>query len=91
MADPRRGVAETTRIFTHGGGQTVDLPEGFRFDEAEVAIRREGRRVILEPIHKPAKTQAELDAMWAEIDALADPDDPFPYPPRQTATPPRTW
>lgn len=91
MADQGRGVTETTRIFTHGDGQTVDLPEGFRFDEAEVAIRREGRRVILEPIRKPAKTKAELDAMWAEIDALADPDDPFPDPLPQTVTPPPTW
>ena len=91
MAGTRRGVAETTRVFTRGDGQTVALPEGFRFDEAEVAIRREGRRVILEPIRRSAKTQAELDAMWAEIDALAEPDDPFPYPPPQTVTPPRTW
>lgn len=91
MADTRRGVAETARVFTHGAAQTVDLPEGFRFDEAEVSIRREGSRVILEPIRKPAKTQAELDAMWAEIDALDDPDDPFPDPPPQTVTPPPTW
>lgn len=91
MADPKRGVAETAKIFTHGDGQTVDLPDGFRFDEAEVAIRREGKRVILEPIRKAARTRAELDAMWAEIDALADPDDPFPFPPPQTVTPPRTW
>lgn len=91
MADPKRGVAETAKVFTHGGSQAVRLPKAFRFEETEVAIRREGRRVILEPIRKKAKTQAELDAMWAEIDALADPDEPFPYPPPQTVTPPPRW
>ena len=91
MADPKRGVAETAKVFTHGGSQAVRLPKAFRFDETEVTIRREGRRVILEPIRKPAKTRAELEAMWAEIDALADPDDPFPFPAPQTVTPPRSW
>lgn len=91
MADPKHGVAETAKIFTHGDGQTVHLPEGFRFDEAEVAIRREGRRVILEPIRKSPRTQAELDAMWARIDELADEDDPFPDPPPQTITPIKSW
>ncbi len=91
MVDPKRGVADTAKVFTHDDGQTVDLPEGFRFDAVEVAIRREGQRVILEPIRKSARTQAELDAMWAEIDALDDPSDPFPYPPPQTITPPSAW
>lgn len=91
MADPKRGVAETAKLFTHGGSQAVRLPKAFRFEGSEVAIRREGRRIILEPVRKPARTQAELDAMWARIDALADEDDPFPDPPPQTVTPIKVW
>jgi hypothetical protein len=71
MADPKRGVAETAKVFNHEAGQTVELPEGFRLAGEEV--------------------RAELDAMWAAIDALSDPDDPFPYPPPQTITPPPGW
>ncbi len=91
MADPKRGVAETAKVFTHGGSQAVRLPKAFRFDDAEVSIRREGTRVILEPVRKPPRTQAELDAMWARIDELADDDDPFPDPPPQTITPIKSW
>ena len=85
------GVAETARLFAHGGSQAVRLPKAFRFEGGEVSIRREGDAVILEPVRKRATTQAELDAFWAEIDALMDLDDPFPDPPPQTITPVRTW
>ena len=79
------------KLFSHGGSQAVRLPKAFRFEGGEVSIRREGDAVILEPVRKRAATQAELDAFWAEIDALMDPDDPFPDPPPQTITPVKTW
>lgn len=85
------GVAETARLFAHGGSQAVRLPKAFRFDGQEVRIRREGDEVILTPVSQKASTQEELDAFWAEIDALIDPDDPFPDPPPQTITPVKTW
>lgn len=91
MADPKRGVAETAKVFTHGGSQAVRLPKAFRFEGTEVRIRKDGDAVILEPVRKKARNQAELDAMWARIDALMDPDDPFPDPPAQTITEPPTW
>jgi antitoxin VapB len=39
------------KIFTNGGSQAVRLPKSVRFPDgqAEVVVRREGRRVILEP------------------------------------------
>ncbi|HEY0372855.1 MAG TPA: hypothetical protein VGD79_12680 [Thermoanaerobaculia bacterium] len=39
------------KIFTNGGSQAVRLPKSVAFPEAqtEVVVRREGRRVILEP------------------------------------------
>lgn len=59
------------KLFTHGGSQAVRLPKAFRFEGAEVTVRREGDAVILEPVvAKPARTRAELEAMFAEIDAL---------------------
>ena len=36
----------------NGRSQAVRLPKEFRFQGAEVAIRREGEAVILEPLEK---------------------------------------
>ena len=65
------------KLFTHGGSQAVRLPKAFRFEGAEVTVRREGHAVILEPVlAKPPRTQADLDAMWASVDALLGGDFP---------------
>jgi antitoxin VapB len=76
------------KLFTHGGSQAVRLPKAFRFEGAEVTVRREGDAVILEPVAaKPPRTQADLDAMWARIDARGGAD--FPdreQPPEQERT-----
>ncbi|MFA4891910.1 antitoxin [Brevundimonas sp.] len=86
------GVADTARLFTHGGSQAVRLPKAYRFEGKEVVIRREGDSVILEPVDDAPLTQADLDAFWARIDKLADPDEEFPSRPSQDeAGPPRKW
>ena len=41
---------ETAKIFWSGRSQAVRLPKEFRFDGDTVAIRRQGRAIILEPI-----------------------------------------
>ena len=43
---------DTAKIFWSGRSQAVRLPKQFRFDTDEVRIRRQGNRVILEPIAK---------------------------------------
>ena len=40
------------KIFTNGRSQAVRLPREFRFAGKEVAIRKEGDAVILEPVGK---------------------------------------
>lgn len=40
------------KIFRHGGSQAVRLPKDYRFDGAEVRIRRHGAAVILEPVQR---------------------------------------
>ena len=42
----------TAKLFKHGGSQAVRLPKDFRFDTAEVRIRRHGAAVILEPMQQ---------------------------------------
>lgn len=41
----------TTEVLQNGDSQIVRLPAGFQFAGREVAIRRQGDAVILEPIH----------------------------------------
>ena len=39
----------TAKLFRNGRSQAVRLPKEFRFEGEEVSVRREGKRVILEP------------------------------------------
>jgi antitoxin VapB len=64
---------KTAKLFTHGGSQAVRLPKEFRFGGSEVRIRREGERVILEPLSR------DWTAIWAEMDIVqAEVGDLFP-------------
>jgi virulence-associated protein VagC len=51
----RSARSETTaraKIFSNGRSQAVRLPREFRFEGKEVAIRKEGETVVLEPVAK---------------------------------------
>ena len=69
------------KLFKNGGSQAVRLPKECRFlDQLEVLARREGRRVILEPVDEwPAGFRACLGAWAGEIPRpkQAPPRDPF--------------
>ena len=64
------------KIFRSGGSQAVRLPKEYRFRNAdEVAVRRDGRRVVLEP----------LPRTWSRrFRELAGSTIDFPYPPEPT-------
>lgn len=71
------------KLFQNGGSQAVRLPKECRFpeDQTEVTVRREGRRVILEPADDwPESFLKCLGAWHEEIErpgqgALADLED----------------
>lgn len=64
------------KIFKHGGSQAVRLPKEFRFEVAEVDIRKEGDAIILEPVTKPRRrTPEEWKAFWAKLDELGGGED----------------
>lgn len=72
------------KLFRNGGSQAVRLPKECRFDEGdEVLVRREGRRVILEPADEwPDRFRDCLGAWSGEIPRprqqdLEDLKDPF--------------
>ena len=50
----------TAKVFWSGRSQAVRLPKEFRVDGDEVRIRRQGSKIILEPIPED----------WAWLDAL---------------------
>jgi antitoxin VapB len=58
------------KIFKHGGSQAVRLPKEFRFEVAEVDVRKEGDAVILEPPKRRKRTPEEMKALWERIDAI---------------------
>jgi antitoxin VapB len=62
MADDSSLGPRKAKLFMHGGSQAVRLPKEFRFEGKEVIVRKQGDKVILEPVERDWK------AFWAEID-----------------------
>ena len=62
-------MSTVAKIFHHGGSQAVRLPKEFRFDTAEVHVRRVGREVVLSAV-PPSGAEALLDAL-SEFDPQA--------------------
>lgn len=65
MADER-----IVRLFRNGRNQAVRIPREFEFDADEAVMRRDGDRLILEPVPRPG-----LLAYLATLDPI---EDPFP-------------
>ena len=73
-------MADRARLFENGGSRTVRLPKGYRFEGSdEVAVSREGRRVILKPC-APAWSAVFLEPAGAARD-FPYPSDPLPVEP----------
>ncbi len=45
-------MESTAKLFKNGRSQAVRLPKAFRFEGTEVTIRKQGEKVILEPLKK---------------------------------------
>lgn len=78
-------MTATAKLFKNGRSQAVRLPKEFRFEGTEVAIRREGSSIVLEPI---GETRFDYDTWREEMDSLGaqdfmrdgEPTDPPPPP-----------
>ena len=59
----------TAKVFQSGNSQAVRLPKDFRFPTGveEVSIRRQGDRLILEPVHQ----EDWPEAFWHAFGALS--------------------
>ena len=66
------------KLFTNGRSQAVRLPKEFRLPGAEVIVRRDGVRLVLEPIG----AKGWPVGLWDRLDALAEGlDDDWERPP----------
>lgn len=59
---------QRAKVFWNGRSQAVRLPKEFRFEGDEVAIRREGDLVILEPVTPDEDEWAWLDRITGPLD-----------------------
>lgn len=74
----RDGEVAEGKLFKSGGSQAVRLPKAFRFEGDRVRIRRDGDRVILEPV-RARPTPEETLAWLVEVNRLWGPE-PFILP-----------
>jgi virulence-associated protein VagC len=73
-------VEDRAKLFKSGGSQAVRLPRKYRFeDQEEVAIRRKGECVILQPV-KRTWSKKFLDVLGSAPD-FPYPDEPPPVEP----------
>jgi len=61
-------MAMRAKLFQNGGSQAVRLPQSCRFPEGatEVVVRREGNRIILEPVDEWSDDFRSLVGAWTE-------------------------
>ena len=64
MAQPQRHV----RLFRNGRNQALRIPRAFEREGNEAIIRKEGDRLIVEPIRKRRRL-----ALLSTLDALGEP------------------
>jgi antitoxin VapB len=73
MSDTERHV----RLFRNGSNQALRIPREFELDADEAILRKEGDRLIIEPVRK-----GRLLALLASLSPLGDPfpdiDDDLP-------------
>lgn len=75
------GAERHVKLFKNGRSQAVRIPREFELPGDEAVMRKEGDRLILEPVVKKGlgawlATLEPIDEEWPEIDDLpADPVD----------------
>ena len=61
----------TVRLFRNGRNQAVRIPRDLELPGSEAVLRKEGNRLIIEPI--PRRSLLEILSRWAPL------DEEFPY------------
>lgn len=64
---PNPTVERRARLFRNGRNQAVRIPREFELPGNEVILRKDGDRLIVEPVRKP-NSLAELLASWEPVE-----------------------
>jgi antitoxin VapB len=67
-------------LFRNGRSQAVRIPKDFELPGDQVNIRREGGRLVIEPVEKKQTLLEVLASMKPSPDKMPEIDDPFPEP-----------
>ncbi len=57
-------MTQRARVFWSGRSQAVRLPKAFRLSVDEVAIRKDGDALVLEPVETPRDANGWPQAFW---------------------------
>ena len=71
-----RSRPREAKLFRNNRSQAVRIPAEFELPGDRVLIRKEGMKLIIEPVTRP-RTIVELLAQWREDEPLG-PEDQFP-------------
>jgi antitoxin VapB len=72
MDGTKSGASDIAALVEDESGQSVRLPEGYRFDASEVRVRREGNALVLEPVAEKSDEWAWLDDLTGFSDDMVD-------------------
>ncbi|MGA7809688.1 antitoxin [Bradyrhizobium sp.] len=70
------------KLFRNGRNQAVRIPVEFELPGSEAIMRRDGDRLVIEPVRKRGLT-ALLETMKPLLDEFPEIDDPIPGPERE--------
>ena len=59
-------TARTVRLFRNGRNQALRIPRDLELPGSEAIVRKEGHRLIVEPVQRPSVL--ELLASWEPLD-----------------------
>jgi antitoxin VapB len=79
MPEEARMSVKRVSLFRNGANQAVRIPREFELPGNEAVMRKEGGRLVIEPVPRPSlielfRTWEPLDEEWPEI------EDPPPEP-----------
>lgn len=74
------GYQRRISIFRDERSQAVRIPKEYELPGKEATIRRDGRRLVIEPVGRKPNLLEVLAAMQPSAEPFPDMDDPFPEP-----------
>jgi antitoxin VapB len=75
QVDGRESGDRRVRLFRNGRSQAVRIPKDFEFAGDEVVLRKEGERLVIEPVPAKSGLLRALSSLTATDEQLPDIDE----------------